>query len=154
MKNDGKDRYRTRLTHGDSGTRLYNIWSTMWQRVSNPNTINYQLYGGKGVKVCVQWKDYVNFKEWAINNGYCDELTLDRIDSNGNYEPKNCRWVSWYVQGNNRSNNHIITYKGRTQTLSQWAREIGMSPKTLSRRIVDKKWGIERALSTPIMKQY
>lgn len=141
-------------THGDTNTRLYNIWSTMKQRTSNPNTINYELYGGKGVRCCDDWNSYEAFKEWALCNGYADGLTLDRIDSGGDYCPNNCRWADWYVQQNNRRNNHLITFNGETKTMSQWARAVGLSPKTLARRINDKHWSIEKALTTPLMKHY
>lgn len=143
------------VKHGDTGKRLYNIWSTMKQRCKNPNTINYSIYGKKGIKVCDEWeKDYNAFKFWAMNNGYSEEMTLDRIDGSKNYEPSNCRWVKWDVQQNNRNNNHIIEFNGEVHTLSQWARIVNVSPKTLSRRIVDKHWSIEKALTTPLMENY
>lgn len=140
-------------THGDTGTRLYTIWCAMKQRTSNPRTINYSLYGGKGVQVCSEWARYEAFKQWALESGYADGLTLDRIDGSGDYCPKNCRWVTWTAQENNRCNNHRIAYNGRTLTLSEWARALGMKPKTLSRRIVDKGWSVERAFTTPLRKQ-
>lgn len=152
--NNNRSPHATRTTHGDTGTRLYQIWNAMKQRTRNPNTINYSLYGGKGVSVCSEWNRYEAFKEWALSNGYQCNLTLDRIDGNGDYCPENCRWANWFTQENNRRNNHLITYDGETLTLSQWARKIGMNPKTLSRRIVDKGWDVERALLTPLLKRY
>lgn len=138
-------------THGKTHSRLYKIWKTMKQRVSNPNTINYSLYGGKGVSVCDEWsRSFEAFFTWAILNGYEADLSIDRVDSNGNYCPENCRWVNMKIQQNNRSNNHIITFNGESLTLSMWAERIGLNPKTLSRRIVDKGWSIERALTTPL----
>lgn len=145
-----RSKHNTRETHGDTGKRLYIIWSAMKQRTTNPNTINYALYGGKGISICEDWKSYEPFKKWSIEHGYTDKLTLDRIDGSKGYCPDNCRWVTMQVQQNNRCNNHMVSYNGKTMTLSMWAREIGMNPKTLSRRIVDKGWPIELALTMPI----
>ena len=108
------------------------------------------LPGGKGINVCEAWSEYEQFRSWSLENGYNDSLTLDRIDGDKGYTPENCRWVSMKVQQNNRCNNHLLTFNGETLTLSLWAERIGMKPKTLSRRIVDKKWSIERALTTPL----
>lgn len=145
---------KMRETHGDTHTSLYKTWSAMKQRTSNPKTINYELYGGKGVGVCEKWLKYENFKAWATENGYEEGLTLDRIDGNGDYCPENCRWVDWETQQNNRCNNRLITFNGKTQTMSQWAREIGIKPRTLFARIDNKGWSIEKALTTPLMKHY
>ena len=82
--------------HGLSHTRLFNIWQCMLQRCNNPKNPRYNCYGGKGVSVCNQWKnDFTIFYEWATQNGYADNLTIDRINTEGNYEPDNCRWVTW-----------------------------------------------------------
>lgn len=146
---------KIRLTHGGTKTRLHDIWNTMKQRTENPKTINYELYGGKGITVCDEWRgSFEAFRDWAQENGYRDDLTIDRIDSNGPYSPENCRWVDWETQENNRCNNHRITYNGKTQTVSQWAREIGIKPKTLFARINDSGWSIEKALTTPTLKQH
>lgn len=83
--------------HGESHghrTRLYTIWCGMRQRCNNPHHHAASLYGGKGVRVCEEWQDYSKFKEWAEANGYADNLCIDRINSNGNYEPQNCRWIT------------------------------------------------------------
>lgn len=149
-----RSKHATRLTHGDTGSRLYGIWNSMKQRTSNPNAINYSLYGGKGIHVCKDWEKYESFKNWSLKNGYESNLTLDRIDGNLDYSPDNCRWASWEQQENNRCNNHVISFDGKTMTLSQWARAIGIHPKTLSRRIVDKGWSVEKALTTPLLKTY
>ena len=146
---------KIRLTHGGTKTRLYGIWRSMKQRTENPKTINYELYGGRGITVCDEWRDsFEAFRDWAQESGYKDDLTIDRIDHDGPYSPENCRWVDWETQENNRCNNRLITYNGKTQSVSQWAREIGMKPKTLHRRINDKGWSVEKALTTPLMRNY
>ena len=135
------------------GTRLYSIWSGMKRRCNNATDREYKNYGGRGIKVCEEWNDSsYNFYNWAINNGYRDDLTIDRIDVNGNYEPNNCRWTTWKEQENNRRNNDIIEYNGETHSLQEWTRilPINISQSVLWGRIHKYKWTIEKAFSTPI----
>lgn len=135
--------------HGLSRTRLFKCWDGMMRRVSYEKGRAYKDYGGRGITVCDEWKDFLTFREWALNRGYSDSLTLDRINVNGNYEPTNCRWITMKDQQNNRRSNHYITYKGKTMTLMQWSEELGISHKLLSDRITSRGWSTERALSTP-----
>lgn len=138
-----------KLKHGLSNKeRLYQTWKNMRQRCNNPNRPDYSRYGGRGIKVCSEWDDYKTFRKWALENGYTDELTIDRIDSNGNYEPSNCRWVDYYVQANNVRTNRIIKYKGKEMTMSQFANYLGMSYATVQHRI-DRDWSIEDIVNTP-----
>lgn len=91
--------------HGYRHTRLYNIWCGMKKRCYSTKYEHYDRYGGRGIKVCEEWKnDFVNFKNWALKNGYNDELEIDRVNNNGNYEPNNCKWKSRTMQVRNRSN--------------------------------------------------
>ena len=138
--------------HGLSNTRLFDEWNLMKTRCLNPNTKSYAYYGGRGITICPEWSDeFLNFYNWAINNGYADDLTLDRKDTNGNYEPDNCRWVTMKVQSNNRRNNHMITYDGKTQSLQMWSEELGISRTVLSDRLNRLKWSIEDAFKTPYL---
>ncbi|MBQ6906195.1 MAG: hypothetical protein IJN75_04165 [Clostridia bacterium] len=139
----------THEIHGFRYTRLFSIWCGMKQRCYNPKYHNYPRYGGRGIVICEAWKnDFISFQEWAIANGYSDELTIDRIDVNGNYEPSNCRWATQKTQCNNKRNNRFIEYNGETHTLQEWAQKIGICHTTLIERI--KRWGsIEEALTIP-----
>lgn len=111
------------IKHGLFNTekRIYGCWQDMKNRCYNKNRKKYKIYGGRGIIVCDEWKNsFSNFYEWAKNNGYNDNLTLDRIDSNGNYEPSNCRWATLKEQANNKRNNHKITINGITKNLCEW----------------------------------
>lgn len=108
--------------HGMGRTRLHGIWSNIRYRCENPNARNTSDYGGRGIKVCAEWsKSFEAFAEWALANGYRDDLTIDRIDVNGNYEPSNCRWVTVREQGRNKRNNVWLTLDGETHILTDWA---------------------------------
>ena len=127
---------RNRITkHGDCETRLYSIWRAMKHRCDNSNEPSYRNYGGRGISVCDEWYDYETFRDWALDNGYDDDLSIDRIDVNDGYYPENCRWVDAVVQGNNRRNNRFITYAGETHTISEWARLFEVHYETLRHRI-------------------
>lgn len=138
------------LKHGDSNSKLHSIWKGMRKRCNSKNNYNYHNYGGRGIKIHKDWEKYINFKEWAMNNGYEEGLSIERIDNKGDYEPLNCKWGTWFEQANNRRGNHDITYKGKTQTLSQWAREVGINKTTLRGRMNDLGWSIEDALTKPV----
>ena len=133
--------------HGKTNTKLFNVWASMKQRCLDKNHKNYKDYGGRGIKICDEWlNDFKTFYEWAMSNGYKEELSIDRIDNNGNYEPSNCRWADLITQANNKRNSRIITYKGKTDTLPNWARKYNIHPTTLAFRLKNG-WSVERALN-------
>ena len=136
--------------HNFGRTRLYRIYNNMKQRCNNPNNHKYPRYGARGIKVCDEWNcrnGLKAFGEWALQNGYSDELTLDRIDNNGNYEPSNCRWIDLKAQSNNRSDNDYIEFNGEVHTLTEWSEIIGLNRGTLWSRLHREHWSVERALT-------
>lgn len=136
--------------HGMAGTRTYDIWAGMKERCNNKQKKEYKHYGGRGIKVCNHWNKFENFYK---DMGKAPEhMSIDRINNNGNYEPNNCRWATGIEQANNRRSNHLLTYKGKTQTITQWAGEIGINKITLSGRINSLNWTVERALTTKTKK--
>ena len=140
-------------THGHWGSRLYSIWHGMIQRCTNPNNANYIRYGGRGIHVCAEWKNsFESFFEWATDNGYDDNLSIERIDNDGNYCPQNCRWATMEEQANNRRTSYTITFNGETHTLSEWAKITGINRSTLMSRLASG-WEIERVLSPEIQKR-
>lgn len=134
--------------HGKSRTKLNAVWQAMKQRCYNSNNINYTYYGGRGISVCNAWRNsMINFYDWAINNGYNEGLSIDRIDVNGNYEPSNCRWVKMDIQCRNKTANVFIEYNGENLCLQDWSNKLGINISTLNKRL--KKWDLEKALTTP-----
>lgn len=131
--------------HGMSHTRIYNIWAGMKSRCCNPKDTSYYLYGARGITVCTEWlNDFQAFYEWALENGYADNLTIDRIDVNGNYEPSNCRWATAKEQRENQRQ-YEITYNGETHTLLEWSDITGIKYATLLWRY-NQKWNPEKIL--------
>lgn len=130
---------------------IYNSWKDMRRRCGSPYAKGYENYGGRGIKVCEEWdKDPLVFIHWALANGWKEGLTLDRIDNNGDYCPDNCRWISRAEQLLNRRNNRILTLNGKSQTMKEWADELGIRPGTICSRIHRSGWDDEKALTTPI----
>lgn len=139
--------------HGMYGTRIYRIWDGMKNRCHNPNFKKHQLYFDKGIKVCDEWKNnFMSFYNWSIQNGYKNNLTIDRIDVNGNYEPSNCRWVDYEVQNNNRSINREIEYNGKNYSIKQLSEIYKIKKETLNSRLRNG-WSIEKTLTTPVRKR-
>lgn len=122
-------------THGGKGTRLYECWRHMRYRCSNPNNQAYKDYGGRGIQVCREWQDFAEFKKWALANGYTEELTIDRIDVNGDYRPDNCRWVNSKTQMNNRRTTPKYAVGKERLTLSEWSQRTGIPRSTIWNRL-------------------
>ena len=142
-----------KVKHNMTNTRLYNIWRGMKSRCLNPNNKRHKFYFDKGITVCDEWKnDFMNFYNWAINNGYRDNLTIDRINNNGNYEPKNCRWATITEQNNNQSNNIRIKYNESEYTLSELSKIYNIKRATLYDRI-KRRWTIDEALNRKVAKR-
>ena len=121
-----KERKIKATTHGMSKTRLYREWSGMLQRCELETSTSYERYGALGISVCEEWHSFEVFAKWALENGYSDNLTVDRIDSKGNYEPNKCRWAGVIEQKNNQKSNVSFEYNGETHTLAEWARLYGI----------------------------
>jgi hypothetical protein len=142
--------------HGLSKTRLHRIWHSMYCRCYYKSTNQYKNYGGRGIKVCDEWQHmegFINFYNWALNNGYSEELTLDRIDNNKNYCPENCRWSTPKFQSNHKTNNVFYTFKNKTKTSKEWCEEYGISQTTLNDRL-KRGWTFEQALTIPTKGKY
>ena len=140
------------FSHKMTGTRIYSIWQAMKSRCYYEKSEIFKYYGGRGIKVCDEWKNsFISFYEWSMKNGYDEnaergQCTIDRIDVNGNYEPNNCRWATIKQQANNTRRNHFIEYNGKTQTVSQWANELGVEPDSIFNRL-QKGFTEEEALT-------
>lgn len=135
-------------THGGTGTRLFNIWAGMRRRCLNPNYKAFKYYGGRGIRLAPEWDNFETFKEWSLKNGYEENLTIDRIDINGNYSPSNCRWVTLAEQARNKSDNRRITINGVTKLITEWCKEAPVSTTQVYYRL-KHGWTIEEALFTP-----
>lgn len=131
--------------------RIRNILSGMKYRCNNPHCRYYKDYGGRGIKVCEEWNSSEAFIEWSLSHGYKDNLSIDRIDNDKGYSPDNCRWTTQEVQHNNTSRSHKVTAFGKTMTLTEWAKQVGMDRKTLRLRLANGMTP-EEAVTHPIMK--
>lgn len=137
---------KNNITHNMSNTRLYRAWQGMKSRCYCKQNNRYQYYGEHGIKVCDEWKnDFQTFYNWSMKHGYKENLTIDRIDVNGNYEPNNCRWITNGEQQRNKRNNKMYTINGETHCLSEWCEKLKLNYNTVSTRI-HRKWSIEKAL--------
>lgn len=128
-------------THGMTGTKIHAMWRSIKERCSIPSNNSYKNYGGRGIKICDEWigeNGFQNFYNWAMSHGYRDDLTIDRIDVNGNYEPSNCRFATIKEQANNKRTNTFIEYGGLRLTIAQWEEMLGFHRGTISNR---KRYG-------------
>lgn len=141
-------------SHGMSNTRLFYIWQSMRHRCTIKNDRAYKNYGGRGIKVCEEWtSDFMNFYNWAINNGYRDDLTIDRINVNGNYEPSNCRWIPKEYQAENKRNSRYVYFNGEKFTIPQFANILGITFELLIYRLKKNNYNLS-SLFTYITDQY
>ena len=143
-----KDLARERLiTHGLTWHPLFRKWGDMKTRCYNPNARHYQYYGGRGIRICDEWlNDFKNFYYWAINTGWIQGRTIDRIDPNGNYEPSNCRWATVKEQNCNKRNNIVLTHEGKTKKLIDFCKELKVKRSVVVNRL-NRGWKPEEALS-------
>lgn len=141
---------RRNRTHGESDCRTHRIWRAMKTRCTNPAASNYEIYGGRGVKVCDRWMD--SYEAFLADMGHCpgSGYSIDRIDNDGDYEPSNCRWATRRQQNRNRRDTVLLTFKGKTLCIADWAVEIGINQSTLRNRIKSYGWSAEDALTVPV----
>ena len=142
--------------HNMTKTRIYKIWNGIKNRTNSTSTLkdtHYKNYSGRGIKICEEWEVFENFYKWSIDNGYTDKLTIDRINTDGNYEPSNCRWVDMKTQNNNRRNNYLITYNNETHTMTEWNNILGFTTGLLKNRL-NRGWSIQKAFTTEIRGSY
>lgn len=133
--------------HNGTHTRLFNIWQGMRRRCTNEKDKNFKYYGGRGIRVAEEWNDFEPFREWSLANGYAEDLTIERINVNGNYQPDNCTWIPRDVQAKNKRNNHPVMINGETKLMTEWIKEAKVSSTQVYDRI-RKGWSIEDALFT------
>lgn len=136
--------------HGFHGSDLYNRYYGIKNRCYNKNNKYYFNYGGRGITMCDEWKnDFIKFKNWALENGFEEHLTIDRIDNNKGYFPENCRWVTKQKQDRNKRSNKNFTWRGETHCVQEWCEILGFTRDCLYTRLVRNKWDIEKAMTTP-----
>lgn len=139
-------------THHATKTRMYKIWQSMHERCEREKHEHYENYGGRGITVCEEWREFEPFRDWAVASGYSDKLSIDRINTDGNYCPENCRWVTMKEQQNNKRNNRRITYNGETHTITEWSEITGIKKTTIKERL-NMSWSNEKTLTTPVRQR-
>ena len=142
--------------HGQSSknrTPLYVVWVGMNQRCFNPKHAGYHNYGGRGITICNEWLDYRIFEEWALTTGYQRNLTIERKDNDGNYEPNNCEWIPDKDQHRNKRNNRWLTIDGETKILTDWCKKYNISGVTINDRL-KRGWSVEDAITKPTNARY
>lgn len=143
-----KETYK--IKHGYSKHPLYDCWVSMKARCNNKRNPKYSSYGERGISVCEEWENsFCSFLEWSLQNGYNQNLTLDRIDNNKGYYPENCRWTTRKVQQNNTRHNRYIEYNGETKTLAQWCELLNLKYSTMNNRFLHG-YTPKEAFETPI----
>jgi hypothetical protein len=150
-KEAGSTRGNGNVTHGMTRSSEYGIWASMKTRCYNPKAINFADYGGRGITVCDRWRDSFEAFHKDMGPRPSARHTMERIDNDLGYEPKNCRWASYREQGQNRRSSRLLTYNGETLTASEWSRKTGIGTSTIDMRL-SKGWPVERVLTKPPRK--
>lgn len=143
---------KNNIKHGDSYTRLFRVWTTMIYRCYSKNTRGYGYYGSRGITVCDEWRDYIGFRKWALSSGYMDNLTIERKDNDGNYEPSNCAWITQAEQTKNSRHNRYVILNGERLTLTDAVKKVGIGRTTIYNRL--KYMSIEQAFNLSRYKHY
>ena len=134
-------------THGGSKTRVYRIWTGMLNRCYRVDDYHYPRWGGRGIKVCEEWRDFETFRDWALSNGYKENLSIERTDNDDWYCPGNCTWATNKKQANNRRSNRLLTFNGETRTIAEWGDVTGLGDTAIRLRIDRRGWSVQRALT-------
>lgn len=138
--------------HGLHNHQLYHIWSGIKDRCGDVKNKNY---GGRGISVCDEWRtDFMAFYNWAVVNGWNENLEIDRKEVNGDYDPANCRFVTPKINSRNKRNNHFLTFNNGTKCVKEWSEIIGISDQVILYRIKKLNWSTEKTLTTPLIKKY
>ena len=162
VKSCGCQQYnRPPRKHGDCNSKLYGVWENMKGRCNNPNCKAYKNYGGRGITVSPEWQEYATFKKWALNNGYAEGLTIERVDVNKGYSPENCKWATRKEQLRNTRRNIYITYNNETMCAKDWSNKFGIPQNVLIARykrglpleMVFSKTGFKGKSFNTIMKE-
>lgn len=144
-------RYQHRI---DEHRLLWGKWNGIKRRCLSCDDPRYPDYGGRGIKICQLWIDsFDNFAEWALSHGYKDDLTIERIDVNGDYCPENCKWIPLKEQGFNTRKTIWVDYKGRHIQLIKLCMELGKSYDTIHNRITKMGWDAEKAIDEPSIRE-
>ena len=128
-------------THGMSNTPLYKSWSAMKRRCNYPDELHKKYYKDKGIKYCEEWENFENFKDWALENGYVENYTIERLDNSKGYFPENCTWIPAKDQSKNRTTNHLVEINGVKKPISVWCEEYGIKWTTFYARLKSGKTG-------------
>lgn len=141
-------------THGLSNAypKLYDVWKAMRQRCRNPGNKDFKNYGGRGISICAEWDDFAKFHRWAVGSGYCEGVTIERVDVNGNYCPDNCTWIPNERQALNTRRIRTFEYKGEHLTARQLAEIAGVGVLTMKARLTHYGWDVERAVTEEAFK--
>jgi len=139
------------ITHGETYTRLFRTWSGMKTRCYNPMSDHWSDYGARGIKICDEWlNNFIVFRDWAMKNGYNDNLTIDRKDVDGDYTPENCRFANAKSQANNRRSNQFLDIDGVKLTYTEWAQRLGAKDRDIINRRLKKGWTEKEAVTIPL----